>query len=666
MTKESIFLRTWKDEMKELIRIHFPGAKNKKVEAYLDEVIRNNMKNPRAMLINNYKNKQINSDVLTIIDMIEEHNLIIGGAGCLFVQHSERLSILIPYIFDLQEKRNYHKKERKKYPKYSALWLREDIIQNNTKTKVNMLYGAIGYKRFILHNRFIAESVTSCGRQIICTAVMCFENFLGGGIKFNEPSEIFHFIRMVVKDKSERYPTLDCEVFGFTERQIEKKIEERILSLCEFDTNNDFLISLFHTIKHLSLSEKVLLYYKNNLFEFFRVPFISEKLKYIMDNIDELLLPDINQLPSELVNVFNELYHFVKTFVLYEHPIFDRVRKSMYTDKEEVLYVDTDSNFLKMNKWIMFVENEIMHHKLHTSYDKFKIIASNVLTIILSDVIDANLQDLAKYMHTTPEYAKKLNMKNEFFLEKIVFTPAKKRYISNALVQEGVILNNGEGVPEIKGFEFKKSTTNNFVRDYLTNICLNHILKVDDIDVENIYELMMKLKEDIRISMKNGESTFYKQAEVQTIDHYKQPYSHQGTTSVLLWNCLMPDYALELPTDVNIVPIIDIGGKRKKNGEFENKKNIEWFREKYPKEFERINKKIYQNPNPLIANMSLKSIAKPKNNNIELPEWFSDLVNADKVVQDTLGLFHSIAESLGLKLLHTTSNTKFLSNMVDL
>ena len=73
MTKESIFLRTWKDEMKELIRIHFPGAKNKKVEAYLDEVIRNNMKNPRAMLINNYKNKQINSDILTIIDMIEEH-----------------------------------------------------------------------------------------------------------------------------------------------------------------------------------------------------------------------------------------------------------------------------------------------------------------------------------------------------------------------------------------------------------------------------------------------------------------------------------------------------------------------------------------------------------------------------------------------------------------
>ena len=64
--------------------------------------------------------------------------------------------------------------------------------------------------------------------------------------------------------------------------------------------------------------------------------------------------------------------------------------------------------------------------------------------------------------------------------------------------------------------------------------------------------------------------------------------------------------------------------------------------------------------------MSLKSIAKPKNNNIELPEWFSDLVNADKVVQDTLGLFHSIAESLGLNLLHTTSNTKFLSNMVDL
>lgn len=667
MEKESIFIRKWKDEMKVYLNLHFPNASNKKLEKYLDSVVSDNMKNPKCMLINNYKNMQINTDVLNVLDMIEEHNLIIGGAGCLYVQHAEKLSILIPYIVNLKEVRDFHKAERKKYEKYSREWLNEDIAQNNTKTKTNSLYGAIGYSKFILHNRFIAESVTSCGRQIICTAVMCFENFLGEGIKFNEPSEIFHFINMVRKDLKENFQDLDCGVFGYSESQINRQVKERLLSLCEFELTTAFDYTLELTINKLTLAEKVVLYYKNNIFEFFRVPFISDKLKFIIQNIDQLLLPEVDNIQSlEAREVFDSLYEFVKTFVLYEHPIFDRVRKSMYTDKEEVLYVDTDSNFLKMNRWITFVEKEILENQIHTSYRDFQLIASNIMTIMLTDVIDKNLQDLAKYMNTTPEYAIKLNMKNEFFLEKIVFTPAKKRYISNALVQEGVILNKGEGVPEIKGFDFKKSTTNTLVRDYLTDICLNHILKVDDIDVENIYELMMKLKEDIKVSMTNGESTFYKQANVQTIEHYKQPYSHQGSTSVILWNCLMPEYALELPTDVNIVPIIDIGGKRKPNGEFENKKNIEWFKSKYPKEFERINKHIYQNRNPLIANMSLKSIAKPKNDSIEIPEWFSDLVDSEKVVQDTLGLFHSIAESLGLKLLHTNASTKYLSNMVDL
>jgi hypothetical protein len=273
-------------------------------------------------------------------------------------------------------------------------------------------------------------------------------------------------------------------------------------------------------------------------------------------------------------------------------------------------------------------------------------------------------------MNVSQKYADMLMMKNEFYLDKILFTDAKKRYISNAVLQEGKLLGGGLGKPEIKGFDFKKAIVKTYVKDYYTSICLEDILRAKDINVETIFNKVLELRKDIEISMRNGESKYFKQANVQVVEHYAEPYSNQGISSVILWNALCPDYKLELPTDVDIIPIKPLGlPKKDSHGEYGSitkNKNLVWFSEKYPNEYKMIEKEIFHNSNPLIAGMGLSYIAKPKNTDIKLPPWFAEIVNTDKVVLDILKLFHPILQSMGLKILKTNASTEYMTNIVDL
>jgi hypothetical protein len=192
-------------------------------------------------------------------------------------------------------------------------------------------------------------------------------------------------------------------------------------------------------------------------------------------------------------------------------------------------------------------------------------------------------------------------------------------------------------------------------------------LRTKDIDISAIFKKMLELKRDIDESMRKGESKYFKQGTVQIIEHYTNPYSMQGVKGVILWNTLFSDYQLELPVDVDIVPIRDLSDKN----------TAKWFEEKFPEEFTKIQQNIYSNklyykkpdknnPEKERKIMNLNYIAKPKNYDKELPPWFREIVNTDKVINDMLSLFYPILKSLGLKMLTTTKNSEHLSNIINL
>ena len=671
--REPIFVQQWKDRMKTIIRYRFKDhpLSEKKIDNYLNKVLAKSMKNPKVKVVNNYRNKEVDTDLLALIDTIHDNDLIIGGGGVLYVQHDTngRDNVMYDYISEKQKLRGDYKKRRKQYEKGTNEWMYYDILQNATKIIINSLYGVHGYEGFILYNRFIAESITNIGRQIITTAVMTFENFLSSGVKYNTEEEVYQYFINVTNGYDSK---IDYTVFEIDD--IDTKVMKRLVDCCAFHPSDKFLYSLREMVNGLSYGEKVLLYYKNNLYDFSRVPFIFEKLKYIMINTKELKSPERDQLEDnqpEILQLIDEVWDFYKEFVFYDFPIYDRVRKAMFTDRNSVLYVDTDSNFLGLNKWVRFIKDEVLENRYNKDETEIDFIAINIMAMILSEVIDGGLQSLCKHMGTHEGPASRLNMKNEFYLSRIIFTEGtKKRYVSNSVLQEGQLLNKGKGDPSITGFDFKKAGTKPYLRDLYTHICEDMILRADYIDVEEIYLTVMKLQKEIEESLKAGESRFFKQATVQIVDHYTNPYSTQGVVSVLLWNALCPEYAMDLPTDCDICPIHELTGpsfdKARNKMVWKNEDFCMEFKERFPEAYARLEKEIYGNPNDLIRHMKLTSIAKPKNEEIPIPEWFRFLVDYDEVVRADIKLIAPILNSLGLKSLKTNASTEYITNIVDL
>ncbi len=688
--KEAIFITKWKAKVSGIIKMKYDDIDDKKLNKLLDEIIGMTLKNPKVGIINNYLNKVVKTDVLSLIDTIDNNNLIIGGSGVLYQPHGVKENPLIHFIMKNMSLRSEFKKLRKNYDKGTDEWSMYDILQLIVKILINTLYGVMGYPGFILFNLFIAESITNQGKQIVCTAVESFENFLEDAVKFSTTSEMYEYISNIHNEYEEKYKgKLDIDAIRMVD--IDHKLVKRIVNKCAFDATDETILTLEKIVFNMKEPEKYILYYKNNMMEFNQLPFIKDKYEYIINNIDLLTAGELWRIKDEkILGIINDLWAFYEVFVFYNYPVYDRLRKAMYIDKKNVLYVDTDSNFVGIANYIEYITSLCKHKNL--SEDDAVLTSASIMIIFMSNMINASLFKLAKGMNVSDEYAKKLNMKNELYLDRILFTTKKKRYISNAKSQEGQILGNGLGMEEIKGFEFIKSTTKPFVKEYFTKICLEDILRAETINVEKIYKKLIILRQDIESSMKRGESKYFKQANVKTIDNYKKPYSTQGITAILVWNTLNPQYAIELPTDVDIVPIKELtfkkpavpkekqinpqlkslgyeepkGIKRVDTDGYMKNKNTKWFAEKHPETFELLKNGIYNNPNELIRHMGIKYIAKPKNENVPIPDWFGDLIDTEKIVVSTLGLFTPILESLGLKNLKTTSTVTYPSNMIDL
>lgn len=671
--KEAIFITQWKDEMKRRLKLRFRDKKlsDKKIEEYLDKTVHAYMVNPKVEVVNNYRNKTVKTDLLSLIDVIHDNDLIIGGGGSLFVQHGTpgKENYMYPYIVEKQGLRGKYKAKRKASDENSAEYVYYDNLQLATKIIINGLYGIHGYEGFILYNRFLAESITNIGRQIICTAVMSFENFLSGSIQYNTEEEIYQYITNICSEFDKR---IDYSVFQVSD--LDEKIMEKIIKLCAFNPSKKFIAHIQEMISRMKYGEKILMYYKNNLFEFSKVPFIYEKLKYICQNLKELKIPEyepIRKQSPEIEDMIHEVWAFYETFVLYDYPIYDRVRKAMFTDRKNILYVDTDSNFIGLNEWVTFIKQDVLEGKYTQPEKEMDFIAVNLAALFLAEVIDRGLHTLCKHMGTHKEHADRLKMKNEFYLSRILFTRgSKKRYISISVLQEGKLLNKGNGKIDIKGFDFKKAVTKEHIRNIYSSICENDILRVENIDVEEIFLKVMNLKKEIEESLLRGESKFFKQANVQILEHYKQPWSEQGIKGVQLWNTLCPEYAMELPTDCDIVPIHEITGpkydvKRRKQIWPTEKFAMEFY-DKFPDAYNRLERGIYNNENQEIREMGLTCLAKPKNDEIPLPEWFGFLLDYDKVVQDDLKLISPILQALGLNPIQTNSKTEYITDIIDL
>lgn len=685
------FINGWVNQATRMLMLEDPSRNEKAIRKALISYAEKNIKNPKLSLVNNYRHVCRRDGMLELCELLLSGQVILGGDGNLYVQHDTALSILYKVIRYLQDKRNADKAKRAEYDKVleAAQWLYYDIKQGNDKVAVNALYGVLGYMRFPLFNVNLAQSITSFGQLIISTATCCFENFMSDNIKFVSYTELISYIYEIDKEYHSLMDkdNFDKKIFELIEDVPIESVMRRLLRKIDFELQSDEMQTVIDILTNMHPDALKMVMYKNNLQEFNDTNFMRYHYTKIFNEIENLTVPEMwafdkaektgTVAAPEAKTDIQYLFEIYDVFVHYNHPIFDKVRRCKYTDKHSVLYIDTDSNFLGLDEFISWSADLMGTNQI--TDNKFVFKSVSVFTMVLSHVIKANYVSFYQSLNIAPEHGALIKMKNEFFFPIIFFGLAKKRYIGLMMLQEGKILNNGDGLPEIKGFDFKKAGTKKFVAERFERIIEDEILRTPQIDLASVYKKFDEIKKDIRISLLNGETTFYKQATVKPMEQYKAPFSTQASKAGIIWNFLCPQEELDLPAEVDLMPINIYNGLSdaklinlrevgpelffKVNKNATACENLYKFYQDYPEQFDIIWRKIINSSNENVRKLKLNVIAKPRSMT-DIPDWLRSIIDVEKIIMDVVKLSNPILEPLGFDIQSASAQVKHYSNII--
>ena len=325
------------------------------------------------------------------------------------------------------------------------------------------------------------------------------------------------------------------------------------------------------------------------------------------------------------------------------------------------MYIDTDSNFVALEE---FVDYFIEHFEdKYNNRENFIFKCTSILTIVITHVIEATYSEFYKTMNISPEFGKRIRMKNEFLFSILVFGSVKKRYFGKMIIQEGKLIKEGKGEIEVKGFDFKKATTKTEIYDKICKMLFNTILDVNKITYKDVLRSANEFKDNIKKDVLNGSNLYYRQLSVSTPDKYKNPYIMQGIKGVLLWNAIVEkEQRMELPAEVDIIPIPFDKFSEKKFTEFISDPakffnangNTKYaplynFYMNYPTEFYRMISTMQEHPD--IWKKFPTSIAKPRAMD-ELPDWLKSIIDIDAIIHTNVKLINPILEAVGIPIIN--------------
>lgn len=330
-----------------------------------------------AYLRNNYIKKNIDLSGAEILEYITKKETILTSYGVLFKTHANSQNPMISVIQNFAKLRKMHKKEMFKYPKGSEQFERYNLLQQLDKIDMNGIYGLIGLAVSFLFDLNVAPSVTSMGRSLISSAIMCFEMFLGNNVKFGSLDDVLVFIDNVRKEYKEW--KFDDEVVlgknGFVDVY---EVFNKIILNCGYKyvpTTEDMDIVL-KILQSCTQTELNRLYYKNNLYGIMDTWYARNLMFKIFENMDFPYM-DPAYPPVGIRPYLDELKALLLEYVFYCYQIYDRMDRNKNMIKKISLISDTDSSFVSLDAWYNYNIKYLEGHDfkiLHQSVDVAKLV----------------------------------------------------------------------------------------------------------------------------------------------------------------------------------------------------------------------------------------------------------------------------------------------------
>ena len=200
---------------------------------------------------------------------------------------------------------------------------------------MKIIDGINGAPTSIFYNLETATAITGKGRELISVATAAFDAFLGQHLIFLNITECCIYIKNIIKEKY----NLDTTIL----KNISKyELQNLLLSYFDsYDSNDELVLSKL--IKNLTQEQVNKIYYKNNLYEFCRIPEIKNMIYDFTTCVDTYVNPEPDKTPEHLKEKLDKFWTYLKTFVFYDYQYIDRIYKVINKPRRAVLVIDTDS-----------------------------------------------------------------------------------------------------------------------------------------------------------------------------------------------------------------------------------------------------------------------------------------------------------------------------------
>jgi len=644
MSKQGKFLTDWKNHYVSIFSTMYPDLNEKELSKFIKSIASERAVSPKGKIHNNYNHKEIDVDLLTLIDWYDRTKPIAAGFGVFFKNQDQELNPSAVMLDNFLTLRKSYKDKLKEFDRKSYEYATFDRLQGTEKINANSFYGCSGNRKSNFFNLYTASSTTSTGQSIISTTELAYEAFLTNNVTFIDLDDCMNFMENIIHEKKvldDRFlPNISVEL-----------LIKRLKSNFQ-DYKDSYEDILFCYILNLNQRDINRIYFKNNLYEFSSLRKINNMLTSVMLKVDEFKNP--SKVPDIIKSDLKELWDYYGQFVFYNHFAFDRIQRLKNDVRKSVLVIDTDSNFIHLNPWFIAIQSNIVMNNtklFNKDPDQMKFIIINIMCYFMTEMITLVLARYCKYSHVPKKYRPKINMKNEFFQIRVILAPKKKRYVTNIRLREGVEIFPPRTA--ISGHDFMKSTTREATKVFFTNLVKTKMIDSPDINISEILRELERFEDIVRTSLINGEKDFLLPKSVKSFSAYKFPFRETGFRAVIAFNYIYPDMEIQLPEKLDIVKV--------KLGTLSELEKLKGVNEDY---YNIFLERVFNNPEKAISEKGVQAFAIPRSFP-NIPDWLRVFIDVDTIVNDNLSRFTSILESLQLETIKT-SRYEYFSNILKI
>lgn len=568
-----------------------------------------------------------------------------------------------------------------------------DNKQSLVKFKVNSIIGSSGTKYSAMYAPEIFGSITSIGRNGVVMTYGCTEQFLAGNYYFTDLEMLKNFI-IVTKDGTNSRIGHDKAILATVKKHnlyipTTKDICDSLTKTMFYYREPEYIAmckeAITPIIENLKLHEKLYLFYRRNFFVMlkYNTPYWKEYLNDLFDTDKEVMNdPNLETVLSNtepkaakslhgdiltMLTVIYEKYlngytyndlvdadpHAAKIFSLiglkidkkldyiedilitfyYDGELFSNIPQYKHMMRNIVAVSDTDSILFTASKQVSWYRDGDMSNTKEA-------LNMALFTIFVESQVVRSINRAAGIARgvVTEDNLKHINMKNEFLYPAFVKTCRGKHYFGYQTVKEG--RNLPEPKLDKKGVGFQSSTLPAVSLQFTNNI-LKKILKdymaSGKLVAWEFIDLCLGYEHVILDSLKSGDLLYYTNASIKP----KEEYADANRSIYFNYECWQEVFApvygdINIPGKFTLVPF-------KKNA-FTDPKYLDWIEHKNKTIYTNLMEFMKKHPKKNITRMVLPATT------TTLPEIFTPLIDARKIIYKNLAPAQLALESLGVKL----------------